>query len=71
MIPKLPILCHDCRYRRTGNPAPDSWRYIASKGAAGFKTQVLINTQAGNGMIHVQLNALGNHTIGDDKGSGF
>ena len=34
------------RYRRTGNPAPDSWRYIASKGASGFKTQVLINTKA-------------------------
>eukprot|EP00434_Breviolum_minutum_P006549 symbB.v1.2.005781.t2/scaffold289.1/size287290/26 len=33
------------QYRRTGNPAPDSWRYIASKGATGFKTQVLINTQ--------------------------
>ncbi|CAE7525085.1 PIP5K2 [Symbiodinium necroappetens] len=34
------------QYRRTGLPAPNSWRYIASKGAAGFKTQVLVNTRA-------------------------
>eukprot|EP00439_Symbiodinium_sp_Y106_P064768 s59_g10.t1 len=33
------------QYRRTGLPAPNSWRYIASKGAAGFKTQVLVNTR--------------------------
>ena len=42
--PEIQWMC--LRYRRTGNPAPDSWRYIASKGATGFKTQVLINTQA-------------------------
>eukprot|EP00913_Durusdinium_trenchii_P001781 g1650.t2 len=33
------------QYRRTGNPPPDSWRYIASKGTTGFKTQVLVNTR--------------------------
>jgi len=32
------------QYRRTGLPAPNSWRYIASKGASGFKTQALVNT---------------------------
>ncbi|CAJ1383536.1 unnamed protein product [Effrenium voratum] len=34
------------QYRRTGLPAPNSWRYIASKGASGFKTQALVNTRA-------------------------
>ncbi|CAJ1360949.1 unnamed protein product [Effrenium voratum] len=34
------------QYRRTGLPAPNSWRYIASKGASGFKTQALVNTLA-------------------------
>ncbi|CAE8590604.1 unnamed protein product [Polarella glacialis] len=33
------------QYRRTGLPPPNSWRYMASKGADGFKTQVLVNTK--------------------------
>eukprot|EP00931_Biecheleriopsis_adriatica_P064212 TRINITY_DN39027_c0_g1_i1.p1 TRINITY_DN39027_c0_g1~~TRINITY_DN39027_c0_g1_i1.p1 ORF type:complete len:2314 (+),score=334.39 TRINITY_DN39027_c0_g1_i1:107-7048(+) len=33
------------QYRRTGLPAPNSWRYLSSKGTSGFKTQVLVNTR--------------------------
>lgn len=33
------------QYRRTGLPAPNSWRYLSSRGTPGFKTQTLVNTK--------------------------
>eukprot|EP00927_Polykrikos_kofoidii_P086339 TRINITY_DN9640_c0_g1_i1.p1 TRINITY_DN9640_c0_g1~~TRINITY_DN9640_c0_g1_i1.p1 ORF type:complete len:2276 (+),score=290.72 TRINITY_DN9640_c0_g1_i1:1085-7912(+) len=33
------------QYRKSGDPAPNNWRYIASMGAEGFQSQVLINVQ--------------------------
>eukprot|EP00930_Biecheleria_cincta_P055124 TRINITY_DN41486_c0_g1_i1.p1 TRINITY_DN41486_c0_g1~~TRINITY_DN41486_c0_g1_i1.p1 ORF type:complete len:2351 (-),score=301.60 TRINITY_DN41486_c0_g1_i1:61-7113(-) len=33
------------QYRRTGLSAPNSWRYLSSRGATGFKTQVLVNAK--------------------------
>lgn len=33
------------QFHQSGLPAPDNWRYIASYGAEGYETQVLINTK--------------------------
>lgn len=32
------------QYRQTGAPPPNNWRYMASMGAAGFDSQVLVQT---------------------------
>eukprot|EP00438_Fugacium_kawagutii_P009385 Skav231291 [mRNA] locus=scaffold161:211160:214476:+ [translate_table: standard] len=52
------------QYRRTGNPAPDSWRYIASKGATGFKTQVFETTEEAVDSVLFMLSRQGVQLLG-------